>query len=274
MNHPKSILGACFPTSRIPKGCLLIVLKSYFDASGKGDNAPFITLAGIAAHDELWREIEEDWNCRLQSGKIKAAYMHMNEAVYLKREFDSAKGWDEKTVGELINALFSDVANIPTERYCQFNCTVDMGAYRKLQAENYQMDSVVDLCNEGCVERMMQWYIREYRGLDYQAMYYFDRDEPFEPVFKAKWERELSRDEQLGTYSIWNHIRCISTLNMRTTPGLQIADMLAWGHNREATGKNTHQHIALGMRALSHTKHFTWNEAELRKRYRPLIYKP
>ena len=250
------------------------MLKSYFDASGKGDTAPFITLSGIAADNELWTEIEDNWNYILQAGPLKATYMHMNEAVQLKREFDKTKGWDDKRVDDLVNALLSYVTTIPTAKYCQFTCTIDMNAYRRLQAENYQMDSFVDICNACCVERMMYWYLKEYRGVDLEAVYYFDKDEPFEPVFKAKWENELERDGDLGTNSVWTPIKCVGTLNMRKTPGLQIADMLAWGNNREAISGTTHQHIALAMRALTKTKHIKWEEGNLRKRYRPLIYKP
>lgn len=250
------------------------MLKSYFDASGKGDTAPFITLSGIAANDDLWAEVEANWNHILQAGTLKAAYMHMNEAAQLKREFDKAKGWDDSTIEQLVNALLSYVTTIPTERYCQFYCTIDMSAYRKLQAETYQMDSPVDICITSCVERVMFWYLHEYKGLDVEASYFFDQGEEFEPVFKAKWEHKLKKEQELGLASIWSHIKQVGTLNMRTTPGLQIADMLAWGNNREVTLGKTHQHLALALRALTKTKWIKWEESNLKKRYRPLIHKP
>lgn len=60
---------------------------------------------------------------------------------------------------------------------------------------------------------------------------------------------------------------------MRVTVGLQVADMLAWGNNREATLGSSYQHIALTMKRLMPTKEVKWEEQNLRKRYRPLIYK-
>ena len=165
------------------------------------------------------------------------------------------------------------------DSYCQFVCTVDMEAYRRLRAENYQMPSPVEICNSTCVERVMVWYILHFHyksHLDYEASYYFDAGEPFEPIFKAKWEEELKRDEVTSTKSIWLHIAHVGTATMRTTPGLQIADMLAWGINREKNPvvgspiPKEYEHIALAMTRLAPSFSMFWDEKELRNRYGPL----
>jgi hypothetical protein len=267
-------LGKFGPTAFLRKEYVFIVLKSYFDRSGQEDEK-FVTLAGIAARDDLWADIEHTWEYMLHCDNPKAKYMHMREAVFLRDEFSPAKGWDDKKVGELINFLVSYITGLQLPKYCQFFCSVDMNAYRKLQAESYQMDSVVDICNSYCVERVMDWYLWEYKGgCDLEASYYFDQGEPFEPVFKAKWERETDSEKKLSIYGMWSHIKHVGSLNMRVTPGLQIADMLAWGHNREAMAGERYQHIALTMKRLAPTKGIIWDEVALRKRYRPLIYKP
>jgi hypothetical protein len=157
-----------------------------------------------------------------------------------------------------------------------------MDAYRRLQAENYQMDSPVEICNSTCTERIMAWYILNFHyksHLGYQACYYFDRGEPFEPIFRAKWENATKRDEVTLTKSIWSHIKCIGAAALADVPGLQIADMLAWGLNREKNQivgspvPKEYEHIALAMTRLAPTFAQFWDEGELRNRYRPLIHK-
>jgi len=256
---------------------VLVVLKSYFDKSGDFADLeqPFLTLSGIAATDKAWADIEHTWEYALNSGDPKAAYMHMVEAVFLREEFSRDKGWDDDKVFDLINFLVSCITGIPKETYCQFACTIDMTAYRKLLAEGYQLDSPVDICNTYCVEAVMRWYVSFYKGgLDYEASYYFDQGEPFEPTFRAKWESETERERIIGTHGIWSHIKHVGTLPMRQTPGLQIADMLAWGRNREETKAQRYEHIALALTRLAPSLWITWDEARLRKRYKPLIYRP
>jgi len=256
---------------------ILAVLKAYFDKSGQHqDNSKFFTLCGVAATDDLWAEIEPTWLHILSAGDPKAAYMHVVEAINLRNEFKKDKGWDDPKVWALINALVSYITTLPRDKVCQFISTVDMDAYRKLQAETYQMDSPVDICITSCVTRVMFWYLHEYRaGVDLEARYYFDKNEPFEPVFKANWIAETEKDAEIKTVSIWTHIRHVGSSDMRTTPGLQVADMLAWGSNREENeGASTFPHIALTLRSLVPTKSVKWDESMLRKRYRPLIYRP
>jgi hypothetical protein len=271
---PKSILGRYAPTAHIEDGSLFVVLKAYFDRSGQ-ESAVFVTLSGIAANDNTWAQIEDMWRGILSDHNPQAEYMHMVEAVPLRDPFSKEKGWDDEKVFGLINLLLSYLTQIPKTTYCQFSCTVDMGAYRRLRAETYAMDAPVDICNTACVERVMFWYLHEYKGVDLEAHYYFDQGEPFEPSFKAKWERETERDRDTGTYSIWSHIKHVGSAIMRQTPGLQIADMLAWASNRkEAKLSQRYQELFIPMSRLIPCKWITWDETNLRTKYRPLIYRP
>jgi len=269
-----SQLGKFMPSAFVRKGTLLIVLKSYFDCSGK-DNAPLITLSGIATSDDIWADIESNWNYLLQVGDPKASYMHMVEAVHLNREFDQSKGWTDDKVYLLINALLSYITQVPKDKYCNFLCTIDMNAYRKLQAESYQMDSPADILATSCTDRIMSWYFIEYKGMDLEAHYYFDADEPFEPIIKARWEREREDCEVPGAYNKWHHIKHVGTSIMRSTVGIQVADMLAWSRNREQTKPGErYESLALALTRLSPSCIAFWDENLLRRKYRPLIYKP
>lgn len=276
--RPKSILGKFLPTAFANEGTLLIVLKSYFDKSGQED-ATYMTLGAVAGSDSLWAEIEQTWNYCLSAGDPKAAYMHLVEAVPLRGEFSKEKGWDDDKVFGLVNQLLSYLSTISKTRYLHISCTVDMNAYRKLQAEGYQMDSPADLCVTACVFGLFDWYLHQYQGLDLEAHYYFDTGEPFEPILKAKWETELEMSQRTGDYSFWTHIKHIGPAQMRCTPGIQIADMLAWATNRDLHDfgqtlvRQRYQDLIIPLRSLIPTKYATWDEARMRKQFKPLVWR-
>jgi hypothetical protein len=276
--RPKSILGKALGVSFVSEGMVFAVAKSYFDGSGQ-ENAKFFTLSGVAANDDVWADIETNWQRILHDRKPAAEYMHMVEAIPLRKGFSPDKGWDDTKVDALVSDFLIYLNTVDKTKYCHFVCTVDMNAYRKLQAETYQMDSAVDLCNTGCVKRVMAWFLSRYKGmnlgLDLTAAYYFDCGEPFEPVFKAEWEWETRIDEETGCHSIWSHIEQVSTRYMKKTPGIQVADMFAWASNREQNmPTQRYTHLGPAMRWLLPYKSFVWDEPNLRKRFRPLIYLP
>jgi hypothetical protein len=284
MSRPKSRFGSFWPTSLPPKGAVFVVLKSYFDKSGGEEpKYRYLTLSGVAANDTAWDDIDGTWKYMLDTHKPKAPYMHMYQAVHLTKAFDPSKGWNDINTSGLVNWLLSYVTQFEQtfDSYSQFVCTIDMEAYRRLEAETYQMDSPVEICNSTCVEGVMKWYVNNYKSdLDFEASYHFDTGEAFEPAFKAKWERELKRDQEIEQYGIWSHIKSVGTVPMVEAPGIQIADMLAWGINRQKNPVQStpipkeYEHIALAMTRLAPSFEKFWDEEELRKRYRPLIYKP
>jgi Protein of unknown function (DUF3800) len=269
-----SMLGRFAPTVNLKDGSIFVVLKSYFDKSGQED-AAYLTLGGVATDDSLWKEIEDTWLYCLTNHKPPAAYMHMVEAVPLRGEFSKDKGWTDEMVFGLTNQLMSYLTDLPKKKYSHVSCTVDMAAYRKLQDEGYQMDSPADLCVSTCTIGLFDWYLHDYKGLDLEAHYYFDVGEPFEPILKAKWENELEASERTGDYSFWTHIKHIGPAQMRSTPGLQVADMLAWATNRNLGNLSQRfKDFIIPLRVLIPTKWAIWDEQRLRKRFRPLIHKP
>lgn len=97
MSRPKSFLGRCWPTFNLPEGCVLSVLKSFYDRSGQAEDS-FMTLAGVATNDSTWGEIEGRWNAILLAHDPPAKYFHSVEACNLRKEFDSDRGWDDPKV--------------------------------------------------------------------------------------------------------------------------------------------------------------------------------
>lgn len=248
------------------------MLKSYFDKSGQEDQE-LLTIGAVAATDDVWTELEDEWNEILRRNVPPADYMHMIEAIHLRGEFSRDKGWNDDLVFGLVNLLLSYLSSSPIHtKYCQFSCSLKMAEYNKLRAETYQLDSPADMVASACVRKMSEWYFENYKGLDFEAHYFFDQGEPFEDIIKAKWNR--ARADENPKYQ-WAHISSIGSAIMRKTPGLQIADMVAWATNRhEVNIPRRYDKLIIGLRHLIPSFWVVIDERQMRKHYRPLIYGP
>ena len=56
---------------------------------------------------------------------------------------------------------------------------------------------------------------------------FFDRNELFRVHISDFWNNKTTRNR-----AVWRAIGQLTEVDMRGTPGLQIADMLAWAHSR------------------------------------------
>jgi Protein of unknown function (DUF3800) len=248
------------------------LIKAYFDKSGQEDQH-LLTIGAVAATDDVWAEIEADWKLILQGNNPPASYMHMVQAIHLREEFGRDKGWNDDHVFGLVNLLLSYLSSAPIhDKYCHFSCSLKMGDYKKLREETYQLDSPADMVASACVRKMSEWYFEQYQGLDFEAHYYFDQGEPFEGIIRAKWSR--ARAEENPKYQ-WAHISRIGSADMRKTPGLQIADMIAWATNRhEVKIPRRYDNLVIGMRHLLPSYWVVVDEPQMRRNYRPWIYAP
>lgn len=250
------------------------MLKTYFDKSND-ETKPTMTLSCIAATDSVWTEMDGGWCEILGKHDPPAAFWHMYDAVHLHKPFTAENGWTVEKVAGLTNSLFSYLQIVAEkEKYAQFTCTLDMQSYRKLEAESYQMESPPELLANACMDRIIEWFHFEYKGLELEAHMFFDIGEPFEPIIHARWEHEIEDSQKTGLYNKWAHIRHVGTAPHWITPGIQVADILGWATSREANEfVDSYRHLALAMRSLLPSHWAKINELQLRRRYRPLIYR-
>jgi len=68
----------------------------------------------------------------------------------------------------------------------------------------------------------------------------FDRNEPFFDSSKAEWIVEKDKANQGSAFSPWLMVDSVTEGTMQTTPGIQAADILACGLNRENTAPEGH----------------------------------
>jgi hypothetical protein len=236
-----------------------------------------LTLSAVAAGESIWSDIEEQWERILHSREPKAQYIHMRETLGLRAPFSRKEGWTKEKVAALVFGLLQYLQTFHKKKLCLFACTVDMEAYRKLKAETYVMDSPVEICIKYCAQVVLYWYTIEYPELDLTAHYYFDQGEAFKEAFKKKWQAEHESVAKAydKPYTIWSTIKTIEEAEAKKTPGLQVADVLAWATNRQETkpGQEFH-HLCYVMKQVIASKSVIWDEAKLRKEYEPLIYRP
>jgi hypothetical protein len=79
-----------------------------------------------------------------------------------------------------------------------------------------------------------------------------------------------------GNSTKWQTIEEVVPVDMKKTPGIQAADIIAWAVNRENTvqkGK-TASYMAHVIRTVIPSLSVVWGEEKMRQQFKPLIYKP
>jgi len=255
----------------------LIRLRAYFDSSGKlHDN--WITLAAVAAPEGIWAGLEVEWARILDSHIPKGTYIHMKEVYRLEKAFDSKLGWDHNNAFGLVNQCLSYVSTLPKDQLRMFYCSVDLLAWKRLRQATYQMPDPIDLCNKFCSEFVLSWYAFLYPHVidpsSDAVHFFFDQNEYFFQPFFQKRERERALSEVSTRWSPWNAVAEVTSVDMRKTPGIQLADVVAWARNRETFTKDGDLAHYLGhiLRQVVPSSYVIWNEAKLRQQFKPLIY--
>lgn len=253
-----------------------IAFRVYLDSSGKPENS-YMTLAAFAGPGGIWGEFEARWEEILHGHVPRAEYVHMNELIRQIDGFDRRFGWTPESSWGLVWKCLDYMQRIDKKRFRMFYCAIDLAARRKLMAETYQIPDPIELCNEWCSEMVMKWYLGKYPDVicaSPSLYYFFDRGEPFYRAFKGKWNAEVEKlRPERGDWSIWNFVAQVSAVEMRKVPGVQAADILAWGVNRENSVPTVMPGTSLPhiMRTVIPSGHIVWDEEKMRKTFRPLI---
>lgn len=259
----------------LDEGDILIALRVHLDSSGKASDE-FITLAGFAAPDELWANFETEWDRILKNHSPKANYVHMKEINTLTKGFAPCFGWNQQNAFGLAGACLAYMSRIDKERFRMFHCTVDIGAWHKLIGEGYGIPEPIEMCNEFAVFAVQLWYAYKYPleseviNLETDGQHYvFDRNEQFYLPFRTKWNLEKDLFENTGALSPWVLIDDVGEADMKKTPGIQAADILAWSVNREHTAPEGYPgkmylHI---MKQVIPSGFIFWDEDKMRKNY-------
>lgn len=275
----QSKIGKCSGRVNIAGGELLIALRAYLDSSGKLESN-YLTLAAVAATDEIWSSFETEWARILETHTPKASYIHMRELAFQVEGFDKDLGWTEQNAFNLSNKCLIYMSHLDKKRFRVFYCMVDLKAWRKLRAETYQIPEPVEMCNAYCSETVIGWYLKHYPDIitphTDSVKYFFDRSEYFFQPFFNKWNEKKDIAEKTGEWTPWRTIEQVTPVEMKKTPGVQAADIVAWAVNREHTvrdGQNA-SHLAKIIRGVLPSLSVVWDEDKMRQQFKPLLYLP
>lgn len=202
-------------------------VQAYCDSSGKtGTDSPFLTLASYFASRRSWRELEERWTTTLES--FKAPYFHARETITRIKAF---KGWSPRDVRQFVTQLFNILGQLDRGDFFAVSSTVDLNEYQKAKMQIPGLRSPEAICLDHCMGMVFRHPKRDY-GIELL----FDRDEDFAGRMLGLWNIRKP-------HRIWwaQKVTRILTVDMKTSPAIQSADLLAWFSNRYRTkGENDH----------------------------------
>lgn len=191
------------------EGHQLIVLKSYFDGSGKSADPQcrFLTLVGYVAPPAVWPPFEAKWRAILK--KYRVEYLHANE--------ERLRG-NPLLVAEQLEAI--DAARHGGMR--TVGAILDLEAHRTLSLE-FALPASGRICAEYCLNELL----RQANSV----CCFFDQGEEFYKEVNPYWERKEAPD--------WcphlQRVRELAQVNQAKFPGIQAADLFAWHVNRTLT---------------------------------------
>lgn len=208
------------------EGVILVPMAMYHDGATKDGRV--ITLACVAATEEVWGELEDAWKSGLkQFGDVP--YLHMTDLWSLRGIY---QGWSEDDRQALVYGMLSVLNSYMDNPWINsFACEVDLAAYERVKTVR-NLPTPPRICARILFPRVTDWFYRPSAGAFVDAIdVFFDRNEPFMRHIRADWKSEKMR----RLHPVWNLVRVVEEVSMELTPAVQMADMICWGYHRQAT---------------------------------------
>jgi len=225
-----SILGRHSALASLSCRNWLVAMRAYFD----GSRNSHLALAGFCAGDEYWEQFEHGWRKMLAERDPPAPYLHMTDAAALQEEFRRARGWDDSKVSRLVCDAVQFLSSQSKEKFRGFCCTIDCEARKRLISRGAKIERPEVICSEVCVGLTFVWGISVQSSSDAQIVgvqsldFFFDQGEKFKHQFEKVYIREKKKKSL-----VWQLVKTIAPADMKVTPGIQAADMLAWASTRK-----------------------------------------
>jgi len=235
-------------------------LKAYFDGSGKGGDpqCKFLTLAGFSGTEETMVSFQEGWKQIVNDSG--ADYLHMAEAWPLKGQFSPDKRWTSKRRDDLVRNLIRYLADYrhfdETTDLLGFSCTIDLSAYRRVLSCR-RLKEAESICVDHCFGHQFHRLPKPSPG--YLSLC-FDQNEDFLHKANRIWKKRVQ-----GQRSWWaKYVTEIASVDMRSIPAVQAADLVAWTVNRRHSQQSRDtDFIYIGLTLCAAIFHKTYDETAL-----------
>jgi Protein of unknown function (DUF3800) len=200
---------------------LAITLKVYCDGSGKTKEAAcrFLTLAGMIASDDYWRDFEAKWKIVLD--KHSVPYSHMRKLLRGKEPFH---GWLDSDKQSFVSDLLNVLGTLDHRDLVASTLTINLDDYRQLAIGTSRIRPAEAVCGD----YVMTHAFRHPRFSEGNAEIFFDRDESFIKYVERIWSRNKDNASSWASY-----VSTVAPADMKKILPIQAADVLAWSANRE-----------------------------------------
>jgi hypothetical protein len=231
VRSPQLSLIDLLPTNgKVPRGLLLVVLKSYFDGGNQADSTQYdvVTLAAVSGTKDEWIPFERDWRKNLR--KHKAEHLHTTDAATLNYNF---KGWTEKQR----DAFLLDCVRVAEHhsvrqnregrpgRFGLYPYTITVVLKDFVEAHRAMPDTTPNTAEEACATHALaaclQW--GAYASTN-RFQLFFDQGERYRGHICDR----IHNPKAIKRLPMLSSIVANTEADMRLVPALQLADLFAW----------------------------------------------
>ena len=143
--------------------------------------------------------------------------------------FTTTAGWTKDKCERLVWDAVDVLASMDQTKVCGVACAVDIHAHKRLLAVGYRATKPAVICAENGVGYLLNWYTERHE-LELAHLFY-DQGEPFIRSIRTRWLNEEQKKSRIKD-PFWGRIANVQPLNMRDTPAIQAADVVAWAFTR------------------------------------------
>jgi hypothetical protein len=261
-------MGRCTGRYYLDERRPLIAMRCYWDGSKGNDDsgAEWLTLAGFIASDGFWGDFQGKWEMMLRARYPIAPFIHMSDMVTYNDPFERVAGWTAIKIKDLVDDAIKLLNGMNKRAYCSFVCSVDVSAHGRLLTEGLDMPpDPIALLAKLCIDGAFSWYFKEHpQGIEV-AYVFFDQNEPYISEFRRQWLKRSSSSKMVLQDPFWGLIANVTPMNMRNTPPIQAADMLAWARTRSLSSKEEYRDLDGRMNLIVTQDGTRIDEAKMRR---------
>lgn len=202
------------------------MLIGCFDESGSSGEGGFVSIAGFVATEERWTTFDAAWNAALAKHGIP--YLHTTDLANFKRIY---KEWTVEQQRALVADLMAVIWDMG--RVVAIGSTIAVDDFNSFNAEQRArwIDPYFLLLQE-----VLNGATLEARPDNERVRIIYSQQDEFRGKFQQLYRVLQRREPRLDT---------LTFADMRTTPGLQAADLLAYELKRFYKNKVTRPDIPL-----------------------------
>lgn len=223
--------------SRLPKGHMLLTLRSYFDGGNQCDSTQYdvATLAVISGLPGQWKDFERDWKKNLR--KHRAKWLHTTDAVALSDIYSRDNGWNETKR----DAFLRDCVRVAEKHIAKkkrpndpgrvglYPCTITINLADFIKARRDKpkqgAKTAPEVLATQAFYRVLEWGENNHNPPVDAYHLFFDRSEAYRGYIYDRWcSKKARRDLPLLA-----KVKDVAVIDdMRISPALQLADLYAW----------------------------------------------